>query len=67
MCGTWKTDFLRRYIMLKTVHGQKNRKKNIEKENLKGPKHEKFMAGIFAQFRPLWLGEFETRPKISKN
>ncbi len=27
--------------------------KNIEKENLKGPKHEKFMAEIFAQFRAL--------------
>jgi hypothetical protein len=27
--------------------------KNIEKENLKGPNHEKIMAGIFAQFRPI--------------
>jgi hypothetical protein len=35
---------------------------------LKGPKHEKFEAGIFfTQIRPAWIGELETRPKTSKN
>ncbi len=30
---------------------------------LKGPKHEKFVAGIFTQIRPVWIGigELETR------
>jgi hypothetical protein len=34
--------------------------------NLKGPKHEKFVAGIFIQIRPVWIGELETRPKTKK-
>ncbi len=34
---------------------------------LKGHKHEKFVAGIFTQIRPVWTGENETRPKTSKN
>ncbi len=33
---------------------------------LKGPKHEKFVAGIFTQIIPVWISELETRPKISK-
>jgi hypothetical protein len=30
---------------------------------LKGPKREIFVAGIFAQIRPIWLGYLVTRPK----
>jgi hypothetical protein len=33
----------------------------------KGPKHEKFVAKIFTQIRPVWIGELETKPKTSKN
>jgi hypothetical protein len=31
---------------------------------LKGPKREIFVAGIFAQIRPIWI---ELGPKIQKN
>ncbi len=31
---------------------------------LKGPK---FVAEIFTQIRPVWIGELETRSKTSKN
>jgi hypothetical protein len=31
--------------------------------HLKGPKHEIFVAGIFAQIRPIWIGDLGTRPK----
>ncbi len=34
---------------------------------LKGPKHEKFVAWIFPQIIPVWIGELETRRKTSKN
>jgi hypothetical protein len=34
---------------------------------LKGPKHEIFVAGIFAQIRPIWLGYLVTRPKNPKH
>ncbi len=37
------------------------------KERLKGPKHEKLVAGIFTQIRPVWMGESESRPKTSKS
>jgi hypothetical protein len=30
-------------------------------------KHEKFVAGIFTQIRPVWIGELENRQKTSKN
>ncbi len=30
---------------------------------LKGPKREIFVAGIFAQIRPIWIGDLGTRPK----
>ncbi len=33
--------------------------------SLKGPKHEKFVAGIFTQTRPVWIGKLETRSKIN--
>ncbi len=33
---------------------------------LKGPKREKFVAGIFAQIRPIWIGDLGTRPKNPK-
>jgi hypothetical protein len=33
---------------------------------LKVPKHEKFVARIFTQIGPVWIGELETRPKTSK-
>ncbi len=32
---------------------------------LKWPKREKFVAGIFTQIRPVWIGELEIRPKTS--
>ncbi len=31
---------------------------------LKGPKREIFVAGIFTEIRPVWVGDLETRPKI---
>jgi hypothetical protein len=31
--------------------------------SLKGPKREIFVAGIFAQIRPIWIGDLGTRPK----
>jgi hypothetical protein len=34
---------------------------------VKGPKHEKFVAEIFTQFRPGWIGDLGTRPKTLKN
>ena len=30
---------------------------------IKGPKNEQFVAEIFTQIRPVWLGEFESRTK----
>ncbi len=33
---------------------------------LKGPKREIFVAGIFAQIRPIRIGDLETRPKNPK-
>jgi hypothetical protein len=35
--------------------------------DLKGPNHKKFVARIFTQIRPVWIGELETGPKTSKN
>jgi hypothetical protein len=34
---------------------------------LEGPKLEIFVAGIFTQIRPVWMGDLETRAKNSKN
>jgi hypothetical protein len=35
---------------------------------LKGPKHEKILAGIFTPIRPIWIGELETiSQKLQKN
>jgi hypothetical protein len=31
-----------------------------------GPKREIFVAGIFAQIRPIWIGDLGTRPKNPK-
>jgi hypothetical protein len=33
---------------------------------LKGPKLEIFGTGVFAQIRPVWVGDLGTRPKYSK-
>ncbi len=33
---------------------------------LKGPKREMFVAEIFTEIRPVWLGDLETRPKNLK-
>ncbi len=33
---------------------------------LKGPKREIFVAGIFAQIRPIWIGDLGTWPKNPK-
>jgi hypothetical protein len=30
---------------------------------LKGPKREIFVAGIFTEIKPVWVGDLETRPK----
>jgi hypothetical protein len=30
-------------------------------------KREIFVAGIFTQIRPVWIGQLETKPKTSKN
>jgi hypothetical protein len=32
--------------------------------SLKGPKREIFVAGIFTEIRPVWVGDLETRPKV---
>jgi hypothetical protein len=34
--------------------------------SLKGPKRDIFVAGIFAQIRPIWIGYLGTRPKNPK-
>ncbi len=34
---------------------------------LKGPKREIFVAGIFTEIRPVWVGDLETRPKNLKS
>jgi hypothetical protein len=33
---------------------------------LKGPKREIFDFGVFAQIRPIWIGDLGTRPKNFK-
>jgi hypothetical protein len=33
---------------------------------LKGPEREIFVAGIFAQIRPIWIGDLGARPKNPK-
>jgi hypothetical protein len=35
--------------------------------SLKGPKREMFVAGIFTEIRPVWVGDLESRPKNLKN
>jgi hypothetical protein len=42
----------------------------LKKKNqhcLKRPKREIFVAGIFTQIRPVWVGDLETRPKNLKS
>ncbi len=34
---------------------------------LKGPKREIFVAGIFTEIRPVWVGDLDTRPKNLKS
>jgi hypothetical protein len=36
-------------------------------DSLKGPKRETFVAGIFTEIRPVWVGDLETRPKNLKS
>jgi hypothetical protein len=31
---------------------------------LEGPKHKKFLTGIFTQTNPIWMGDLGARPKI---
>ncbi len=38
----------------------------ILEQAVKGPKREIFVAGVFAQIRPVWIGDLETRPKNPK-
>ncbi len=33
---------------------------------LKGPKRDIFGSGVFAQIRPVWIGDLGTRPKNYK-
>ncbi len=59
------------------LHMSSNSTTNLKKINqkkwhftinsLKGPKREIFVAGNFAQIRPIWIGYLETRPKNPKN
>jgi hypothetical protein len=37
-------------------------KKSRDTVPFKKPKHEKFVAGIFTQIRPVWTTELETEP-----
>jgi hypothetical protein len=48
------------------VTGRKEKLHNLSTSALKGPKRELFVAGIFAQIRPIWLGYLVTRPKNAK-
>jgi hypothetical protein len=38
-----------------------------ENLSLKGPKREMFVAGIFTEIRPVWVGELESWPKNLKS
>jgi hypothetical protein len=38
----------------------------FEKKYLKGSKREMFVARIFTEIRPVWVGDLETRPKNLK-
>jgi hypothetical protein len=38
-----------------------------KKEILKGPKHEKFVAGNFTQIKPVWTGELEIGQNFKNN
>jgi hypothetical protein len=42
-------------------------KLNISSAVLKGLKREIFGFGIFAQIRPIWIGDLGTRPKNQKS
>jgi hypothetical protein len=47
-----------------------NRKPNLADflpRALKGPKREIFVAGIFTEIRPVWVGDLETRLKNLKS
>ncbi len=39
----------------------------IDTTFFKGPKREMFVAGIFTEIRPVWVGDLETRPKNLKS
>ena len=39
----------------------------IDTTFFKGPKREMFVAGIFSEIRPVWVGNLETRPKNLKS
>ena len=41
-------------------------KKPLHEYALKGPKREIFDFGVFAQIRPIWIGDLGTRPKNYK-
>ncbi len=41
-------------------------KRGPAEEPLKGPKREIFDSGVFAQIRPIWIGDLGTRPKNYK-
>jgi hypothetical protein len=42
-------------------------KKSHDTVPLKGPKREMFVAGIFTEIRPVWVGDLESRPKNLKS
>jgi hypothetical protein len=42
------------------------KKKSCDTVSLKGPKCEIFDSGVFAQIRPIWIGDLGTRPKNYK-
>ena len=41
--------------------------KKLKFRTLKGPKHEIFGSRVFAQIRPVWVGDLGTRPKNPKS
>jgi hypothetical protein len=41
--------------------------KLLLRDSLKGPKREMFVAGIFTEIRPVWVGDLETMPKNLKS
>ncbi len=71
-CYMWRDGRLRRGTGCKAEGSVANKEGWVAKwrsrgiNSLKGPKREIFVAWIFAQIRPIWIGDLGTRPKNPK-